>query len=60
MFLILSLCVAYLIYKYFVWNFNYWENRGVPTAKSWPFFGTFIKATLQRVNFVDEIDEVYK
>ncbi|XP_017130362.2 uncharacterized protein LOC108148033 [Drosophila elegans] len=49
-----------LIYIFLVWNFNYWKKRGIPSAKTWPFVGSFPSVFTQKRNVVYDIDEIYE
>ncbi|XP_037707984.1 probable cytochrome P450 28d1 [Drosophila subpulchrella] len=49
-----------LIYIFLTWNFNYWKKRGIPSAKSWPFVGSFPSIFTQKRNVVYDIDEIYE
>ncbi|XP_016956623.1 probable cytochrome P450 28d1 [Drosophila biarmipes] len=49
-----------LIYVFLTWNFNYWKKRGIPSAKSWPFVGSFPSVFTQKRNMVYDIDEIYE
>jgi len=49
-----------LIYVFLTWNFSYWKKRGIPTAKSWPFVGSFPSVFTQKRNVVYDIDEIYE
>lgn len=62
MFVAISLiCVAIaLIYVYLSWHRNYWKERGVPGPKKNLISGSFPKSFMQKVNIVDEVDEIYK
>ncbi|EDW88952.2 uncharacterized protein Dyak_GE25311 [Drosophila yakuba] len=49
-----------LIYVFLTWNFSYWKKRGIPTAKSWPFVGSFPSIFTQKRNVVYDMDEIYE
>lgn len=52
--------VVGLIYLYFVWNFNYWKNKGVAGPKPIPVIGAFPGQFMQTRNLAYEVDELYK
>ncbi|KAH8233938.1 hypothetical protein KR032_004163 [Drosophila birchii] len=49
-----------LFYLFLIWNFNYWKKRGIPTAKSWPFVGSFPSVFTQKRNMVYDVDDIYE
>lgn len=49
-----------LIYLYLVWNFQYWKNRNVPSAKAYPLCGSFPKSFFQHLNICSEQYAMYK
>ncbi|KAH8410058.1 hypothetical protein KR009_004750 [Drosophila setifemur] len=49
-----------LVYIFLTWNFGYWRKRGIQTAKSWPFFGSFPSNFTQKRNMVYDIDDIYQ
>ncbi|XP_030387575.1 probable cytochrome P450 28d1 [Scaptodrosophila lebanonensis] len=58
---LLALAVlAALIYVFLIWNFNYWQKRGIKTAKSSPFVGSFPSIFTQKRNVVYDIDDIYR
>lgn len=48
-----------LIYAFLVWNFNYWRQRGIKSAKSWPLVGSFPSEFTQKRNLAYDIDDLY-
>ncbi|EDV31778.2 uncharacterized protein Dana_GF14381 [Drosophila ananassae] len=48
-----------LVYIFLTWNFNYWKKRGIPSAKAWPFVGSFPSVFTQKRNMVYDIEDVY-
>ncbi|XP_037052040.1 probable cytochrome P450 28d1 [Bradysia coprophila] len=52
--------VFVLIYLYLVWNFQYWKNRNVLSAKAYPIFGSFPKSFMQQLNICYEQMAFYK
>ncbi|KAH8313387.1 hypothetical protein KR067_005149 [Drosophila pandora] len=48
-----------LVYVFLTWNFNYWKKRGIPSAKAWPFVGSFPSVFTQKRNRVYDIDDIY-
>lgn len=52
--------VFFLIYLYLVWNFQYWKNRDVRSAKAYPIFGSYPKSFMQRLNICYEQNALYK
>lgn len=58
--LILFVFALFALYKYLVWNFDYWEKRGVIGPKPQPFVGTFPRSSVYLKNFVYELDDIYR
>ncbi|XP_001968779.3 probable cytochrome P450 28d1 [Drosophila erecta] len=58
--LLVIAAILALIYVFLTWNFGYWKQRGIPTAKSWPFVGSFPSVFTQKRNVVYDIDEIYE
>lgn len=57
--LFLLVALLALIYVFLTWNFNYWKKRGIPTAKSWPFVGSFPSVFTQKRNMIYDVDDIY-
>ncbi|KAH8297953.1 hypothetical protein KR018_002762 [Drosophila ironensis] len=58
----LSLLLGFLalVYVFLTWNFDYWKKRGIQSAKSWPFVGSFPSVFTQKRNMVYDVDEIYE
>ncbi|KAL7740102.1 hypothetical protein ACLKA6_015939 [Drosophila palustris] len=57
--LLLALLIG-LVYIFLVWNFNYWNKRGIKTVKSWPFIGSFPSVFTQKQNVAYDILDIYR
>ncbi|EDW85277.2 uncharacterized protein Dwil_GK18442 [Drosophila willistoni] len=57
--LFLLAALVALIYVFLVWNFNYWSNRGIKTAKSWPLVGSFPSMFTQKRIAIYDIEDIY-
>ncbi|XP_017006501.2 probable cytochrome P450 28d2 [Drosophila takahashii] len=49
-----------LFYVFLTWNFNYWRKRGIQTATTWPFFGSFPSIFTRKRNIAYDIDDIYE
>ncbi|XP_017063045.2 probable cytochrome P450 28d2 [Drosophila eugracilis] len=49
-----------LVYVFLTWNFDYWRKRGILTAPSWPFVGSFPSIFTKKRNVAYDIDDIYK
>ncbi|XP_068151690.1 probable cytochrome P450 28d1 [Drosophila tropicalis] len=58
--LFLLAAIVALIYVFLIWNFNYWSNRGIKTAKSWPLGGSFPSMFTQKRNVMYDIEDIYQ
>lgn len=58
--LVLLSVTAMILYLYFTWNYNYWQNRGIAGPKARPIVGTFPKSAFYLRNFVYELDDIYR
>jgi hypothetical protein len=47
------------VYFYFIRNFNFWKNLGVPYVKPVPFFGNLKECLLQRVHIGKYLKKIY-
>lgn len=52
--------VLILIYGYFVWDHNYWNERNVPGPKPVPIFGNLFKSGTLKVHSLANINEIVK
>lgn len=46
-------------YVFLIWNFNYWRKRGIKSAPSWPFVGSFPCEFTRKKNLAYEINDLY-
>ncbi|KAH8373272.1 hypothetical protein KR200_001012 [Drosophila serrata] len=49
-----------LVYIFLTWNFDYWMKRGIKTAPSWPFVGSFPSIFTRKRNVAYDIDDIYQ
>ncbi|XP_002069258.2 probable cytochrome P450 28d1 [Drosophila willistoni] len=49
-----------VIYIFLIWNFNYWKSRGIKTAESRPFVGSFPSKFNKKRNYAYDIDDIYQ
>ncbi|XP_016983314.2 uncharacterized protein LOC108047584 [Drosophila rhopaloa] len=49
-----------LVYVFLTWNFDYWRKRGIQTATSWPFVGSFPSIFTRKRNMAYDIDDIYQ
>ncbi|XP_017032002.1 probable cytochrome P450 28d2 [Drosophila kikkawai] len=49
-----------LVYVFLTWNFDYWRKRGIKTAPSWPFVGSFPSIFTRKRNIAYDIDDIYQ
>jgi len=59
-FLVLVLTLLVLVYVFLTWNFNYWRKRGIKTAPTWPFVGSFPSIFTRKRNIAYDIDDIYE
>jgi hypothetical protein len=50
---------ALCLYFYFIRNFSFWKNLGVPFVKPVPFFGSLKDCVLQRVCIGKHLKKIY-
>lgn len=58
-FLFLSAIVLYVIYKWSISTFDYFEKQGIPFRKPVPLLGTQGNFVTRKKAFVDAIQETY-
>ncbi|XP_039502317.1 probable cytochrome P450 28d2 isoform X1 [Drosophila santomea] len=59
-FLVGVLTLLVLVYVFLTWNFNYWKKRGIRTASTWPFVGSFPSIFTRKRNIAYDIDDIYE
>ena len=50
---------ALSLYFYFIRNFNFWKNLGVPYVKPLPLFGNLKECVLQRFYIGEHLEKIY-
>ncbi|KAH8412200.1 hypothetical protein KR009_000424 [Drosophila setifemur] len=58
--LFLLVGVLALFYLFLIWNFGYWKKQGIPSAKAFPFVGSFPSVFTKKRNMVYDIGEIYE
>lgn len=58
--LILIFTILYLIYRWYTWNYDYFEKRGIPAIKAKFPLGNTPNGLLAKRNVLYDFDDLYK